>query len=106
MVAVAGLCGLSYEQPAYEYLNNITPNVGSIVKTKDGNGMVTEVNLLRGLLKVSLDKNEGTPKEYNVRDITLIKKGTRRRSNDGMSTKNLGTLTKVLKCKNEYVRHC
>ena len=30
------MCCLAYEQPAYEYLNRITPGVGSIVKTPEG----------------------------------------------------------------------
>ena len=30
------MCCLAYEQPAYEYLNRITPGVGSIVKTRRG----------------------------------------------------------------------
>ena len=69
------MCCLSYEQPAYEHLNSITPGVGSVVKTEDGNGVVTEVSLLRGMIKVRLDKNkESLPKEYAVKDITVIRR--------------------------------
>ena len=69
------MCCLSYEQPAYEHLNSITPGVGSLVKTSEGNGIVTEVSLLKGLLKVRLDKNkEGLPKEFNLKDITVLKR--------------------------------
>ena len=69
------MCCLSYEQPAYEHLNSITPGVGSLVKTSEGNGIVTEVSLLRGLLKVRLDKNkEGLPKEFSLKDITVLKR--------------------------------
>jgi len=69
------MCCLSYEQPAYEYLNSITPGVGSLVKTGEGNGIVTEVNLLKGLLKVRLDKNkDGLPKEFNLKEITVLKR--------------------------------
>ncbi len=69
------MCCLSYEQPAYEYLNSITPGVGSLVKTKEGNGIVTEVSLLKGLLKVRLDKNkDGMPKEYSLKEISVIKR--------------------------------
>ena len=42
------MCCLAYEQPAYEYLNSITPGVGSVVKTPDGTGVVTEVNVISG----------------------------------------------------------
>ena len=46
------MCCLSYEQNVYEYLNSITPGVGSYVRTDDGTGTVTEVSLLAGKLKV------------------------------------------------------
>ena len=69
------MCCLSYEQPAYEYLNSITPGVGSLVKTSEGNGIVSEVNLLKGLLKVRLDKNrDGLPKEFALKEITVLKR--------------------------------
>ena len=69
------MCCLSYEQPAYEYLNSITPGVGSLVKTSEGNGIVSEVNLLKGLLKVRLDKNkDGLPKEFGLKEITVLKR--------------------------------
>ncbi|MBR2028440.1 MAG: stage 0 sporulation family protein [Oscillospiraceae bacterium] len=69
------MCCLSYEQPAYEYLNSITPGVGSVVKTGEGNGVVAEVNLLKGMLKVRLDKNrDGLPKEFSLKEITVLKR--------------------------------
>lgn len=60
---ISGACGrlmccLKYEQDAYEYLNKITPRVGSLVDTPEGRGTVTEVSLLTGMLKVSLIGNE------------------------------------------------
>ena len=60
---ISGACGrlmccLKYEQDAYEYLNKITPRVGSLVDTPEGRGTVTEVSLLTGMLKVSLSGNE------------------------------------------------
>ena len=36
------MCCLAYEQKSYEYLNSITPKVGSIVRTPDGEGTVIE----------------------------------------------------------------
>ena len=69
------MCCLSYEQPAYEYLNSITPGVGSVVKTEDGNGVVVETSLLKGKVKVRLDKNkDGLPKEYAIKDLSVIKR--------------------------------
>ena len=75
---ISGCCGrlmccLSYEQNVYEHLNKLTPSIGSYVKTADGNGIVVEVSLLASKLKVSLDKNrDGAPKEYLVKDVSLI----------------------------------
>ena len=78
---ISGCCGrlmccLSYEQYVYEHLNKLTPSIGSYVKTADGNGIVVEVSLLASKLKVSLDKNrDGAPKEYLVKDVSLIRAG-------------------------------
>ena len=78
---ISGCCGrlmccLSYEQNVYEHLNKLTPSIGSYVKTADGNGIVVEVSLLASKLKVSLDKNrDGAPKEYLVKDVSLIRAG-------------------------------
>ncbi len=70
------MCCLSFEQDTYEYLNKMTPSVGSLVKTEDGNGIVTESMLLKGKVKVRLDKNrEGVPREYEVKSVQVLKKG-------------------------------
>ncbi len=69
------LCCLKYEQDSYEYLNKITPRVGSLVDTKEGRGTVTESNLLTGKLKVSLERRpEALPAEYDRRDVKLIRR--------------------------------
>ena len=87
---ISGCCGrlmccLSYEQNVYEYLNKITPGVGSMVRTCDGTGCVCEASLLAGKLKVRLDKNkEGAPKEYEVDDVQVL-----RRADKNHSDKNL-----------------
>ncbi len=69
------LCCLKYEQDSYEYLNKITPRVGSVVDTREGKGTVTESNLLTGKLKVSLERRpEALPAEYNRKDVKLVKR--------------------------------
>ncbi|WP_295209404.1 stage 0 sporulation family protein [Ruminococcus sp.] len=60
---ISGTCGrlmccLKYEQDSYEDLLKHTPKVGAIVKTADGRGVVEEVNLLTGKLRVKMDKND------------------------------------------------
>lgn len=56
---ISGTCGrlmccLKYEQDAYESLIKETPKVDTPVLTPDGPGKVTEVSLMRGVLKVRL----------------------------------------------------
>lgn len=78
---ISGTCGrlmccLKYEQEAYEDLLRVTPKVGALVNTDDGKGIVVEVNLLTGMLKVRLDKTpEAAPRVYNKSEIKLIKDG-------------------------------
>lgn len=68
------MCCLKYEQEAYEDLLKNTPNVGSLVSTKDGKGRVVEVNLLRGMLKVHYDKDaEGVSHLMHVDEVTVLK---------------------------------
>ena len=78
-VKISGTCGrlmccLKYEQEAYEDLLKKTPKNGAIVDTPDGKGVVTEQNLITGILKVRLDKDpEGAPGTYKVKDVHLIR---------------------------------
>lgn len=74
---ISGTCGrlmccLKYEQDSYEDLLKTTPKVGAIVKTADGKGVVQEVNLLTGKLKVKIDKSEKIV-SVDKNDVTLIK---------------------------------
>ena len=80
---ISGTCGrlmccLKYEQEAYEDLIKSTPPIGSYVHTPDGNGTVTECQLVAGILKIRLDAvDEGTVKSYKVGDVTLLKRPER-----------------------------
>ena len=68
------MCCLKYEQNAYEYLLHVTPKVGAIVETQQGRGTVVEVNLLKGMLKICLDRYpEAAPAVYHRRDVKIIK---------------------------------
>jgi len=63
---VSGSCGrlmccLKYEQDAYEYLNTLTPSVGSTVKTKDGVATVIDANLITGDLLVKPIDDDSIP---------------------------------------------
>ena len=49
------MCCLRYEQEAYEELTKNVPKQGAFVETPAGYGIVTQVNLLRQMVKVKLD---------------------------------------------------
>ncbi len=83
-VKISGSCGrlmccLKYEQNAYEHLQKITPKQGSIVETAEGKGMVTDVSLLTGRLKVRLDRNRETPPMiFHRDDVKIVRDGQAR----------------------------
>lgn len=80
-VKISGSCGrlmccLKYEQPAYEYLLKITPKHGAIVDTADGRGVVVDVNLLTGMLKVRMNKApDAAPKLFTRKEVKLVRDG-------------------------------
>ncbi len=76
---ISGTCGrlmccLKYEQESYEHLLRVTPKVGAIVNTREGKGVVSDVNLLTGMLKVTLDRNpNAAPISVHRHDVNVIK---------------------------------
>ena len=80
-VKISGTCGrlmccLKYEQEAYTDLLKKTPKIGALVSTPDGKGSVVDVNLITGILSVSLNKSpDAAPHTYKVADVTIIKDG-------------------------------
>lgn len=80
-IKISGCCGrlmccLKYEQDAYEYLLKITPRHGALVETTSGRGIVRDVNLLKGILKVQLDSAPETPPQaFLLQDIKLLRDG-------------------------------
>ena len=77
---ISGCCGrlmccLKYEQNSYEYLNKITPKVGTKVDCREGRGVVVESAVLTGMLKVRLDKvPDGAPVTVNRSEVRIVKK--------------------------------
>lgn len=77
---ISGTCGrlmccLKYEQEAYEDLLAKTPRVGARVETPDFTGIVTEVSLLRGMVKVRPENGgngELLPRSYHFSQLSLI----------------------------------
>jgi len=83
---ISGTCGrlmccLKYEQDAYEALLRATPKNGSAVITEEGRGVVTEVSLLTGMLKVRLDKAPDSPPiTVPVSTVKTVRAGNRQQS--------------------------
>ena len=71
------MCCLAYEQKSYEYLNSITPKVGSIVRTPDGEGTVIEVNVVAGTLKVRSNVEILAPRIYKRDECVYVRGGKR-----------------------------
>lgn len=75
---ISGTCGrlmccLKNEQPAYESLLKITPKIGAIVVTPDGDkGKVVDVNLITGKLRVKTEKSE-VPATFDRSEVKLLK---------------------------------
>ncbi len=77
---ISGACGrlmccLVYEQPAYEYLNRVTPGAGSVVKTPEGTGTVLEANVISGALRVRLEN--GATHTFPKKECQYLRGGKR-----------------------------
>ena len=95
---ISGVCGrlmccLNHEQDTYVYLNERMPNVGDIVKTKDGKkGEVHSVNVLRQKVKliVTLEDDSKEIEEYSVDDLRF--KPRKRKSDNQVNDAELKAL--------------
>lgn len=78
---ISGACGrlmccLNFEQAEYEKLLKITPRQGATVETPAGKGVVENVSLLKGLLKVRIDsEKESALQEFSVDEVKVLKNG-------------------------------
>ncbi len=74
---ISGTCGrlmccLKYEQNTYDELLKVTPKIGAIVKTPDGNGIVEDVNLLTGMLTVKNSETDAI-KSFHKDSVTVLR---------------------------------
>ena len=68
------MCCLKYEQATYESLLKSVPKIDSIVDTPKGRGVVIEVHVLRGVVKVKLNvENDGLYHTFKAKEIKIIK---------------------------------
>lgn len=78
---ISGACGrlfccLKFEQENYEGLLNVMPPVGSIVKTPDGIGKVTQTQMILREIKVLFEDNNNLDfKIFKAEDVTVIRRG-------------------------------
>lgn len=77
---ISGICGrlfccLNFEHKNYEDALAVLPNIGSKVKTPDGNGKVLDVYVLTEEIKVQVDLPNDTVsiKRYKLKDIEVLK---------------------------------
>lgn len=75
------MCCLKYEQNAYEYLNSISPVVGSTVKYKGEVGTVQDINLLTGNMLVKTDSSE-IPMKLHRDEVKILHKGKRKKKDE------------------------
>lgn len=75
---ISGACGrlmccLKYEQDAYESLVKNVPKIDSFVNTPKGKGMIIDVNLLRGNVRVKLeDPHETNICTFNANEVMVL----------------------------------
>ena len=76
---VSGACGrlmccIRYEHEAYEEALKVTPPVGTVVLTSDGEGTVIEIKPLAKEIKVKIsDKEKDSIKNYKVSDVKILR---------------------------------
>lgn len=90
---VSGSCGrlmccLKYEQNSYEYLDKITPRVGSTVRTQDGEALVTDANLISGNLMVKGFHEDAIPYKVNRKDVKLVRRNEKGNRQNNKNTNN------------------
>ena len=68
------MCCLKYENDVYEEKLKELPHIGAIVKTKDGEGEIDNLEILKEKVRVKIKDGEGYfYKKYDVKDIEVIK---------------------------------
>ena len=76
---ISGVCGrlmccLKHEQDVYEEKLSRLPNVGAIVKTADGEGVVEDVQVLKELITIKIEKEDNIIKKiYPFEEVEIIK---------------------------------
>lgn len=100
---ISGVCGrlmccLKHEEETYEDLNKNLPFVGDFVTTSDGKkGEVSSVNVLRQLVKIIVEDEDGEKEmvEYHAKDLRF--KRRKRNTRNDVSAEEMKELEKLEK---------
>jgi cell fate regulator YaaT (PSP1 superfamily) len=85
---ISGTCGrlmccLKYEQDNYEYLLKRMPKVDAVVQTPKGPGTVVFVSLLKEMVKVKLDNEQGADiEEYHIDNVKIVRDAEKKNDNE------------------------
>lgn len=83
------MCCLGYEQSTYDAYWKETPNVGSLVKTPEGEGTVVDANVLKRELKVKFTKGDDIFfKIFPISDVTMLRSVARKEKKEAAPAKS------------------
>ena len=105
---ISGVCGrlmccLKHEQDVYEEKLSRLPNVGATVKTPDGVGTVEDVEVLKEVVKVKVEKEGNIQKKsYELEKIEILKNKKRREREEDVNFKELKALEEGFKRGEEF----
>ena len=100
---ISGVCGrlmccLKHEQDVYEEKLSRLPNVGALVKTPEGNGTVEEVEVLKEVVRVKIEKDGSFQKKaFSLKDIEILKNKRRKDRDEDVNMKELRALEEGFK---------
>ncbi len=102
---ISGVCGrlmccLKHEQEVYEEKLSRLPNIGAIVKNPEGEGSVEDVQVLKEIITVKLEKDDTTiKKDFKFEDIEIIKNTKKKdvKPEEGVSERELKSLEEGFK---------
>ena len=80
---ISGACGrlmccLRYEHETYEEEIKKTPQVGYLVSTDNGNGVIIESNPLAGTVRVRLEDKPEQPKVFSRDNVNVLGKAPKK----------------------------
>lgn len=81
------MCCLKYEENVYEEKLKKLPHPGAIVKTKEGEGVIDNVEVLRETVRVKLkdDNDNNYYRKYPVAEIEIVKDTKKRQNNSSLN---------------------